>query len=239
LSYIDLHSHILPGLDDGSPDMATSLILIEGLTKLGFSTVCATPHQKTSQYLPSLEAIGRAHLAVKEAIAERQWSVRVPLATENMWDETFYERMRAHEIPGYDHTRVFLMEFVPSQLPMGLFERIFELRCAGYLPVVAHPERYMPLWKAPDLVEKLASDCAMVVDLGAVAGDHGRQQAKVARNMILDGIAHAAASDAHGVEDLKSAQKGIAWIRKKAGPAALERLLASNPAKILAGTHPG
>jgi hypothetical protein len=57
--------------------------------------------------------------------------------------------------------------------------------------------------------------------------------------MILDGIAHAAASDAHGVEDLKSAQKGIAWIRKKAGPAALERLLASNPAKILAGTHPG
>lgn len=239
MHYIDLHTHILPGLDDGSPDLATSMVMIEGLRDLGFSTICATPHQKTGQYLPSLEAIGAAHKTVLQAVAERQWQLEIPLAAENMWDETLYGRMQDDTIPGYDGNRVFLMEFVPSQLPLGLFEQIFSLRCNGILPVVAHPERYTPLWDAPELVEKLASDCAMVVDLAAVAGDFGRKQAKVSRKMILDGIAHGAASDLHCVADLKSAKKGIAWIRRKAGEATLTRLLATGPAKILAGIHPG
>jgi protein-tyrosine phosphatase len=130
------------------------------------------------------------------------------------------------------------MEFIPNQLPTGLFERIFELRCKGILPVLAHPERYSPLWKAPDTVEKLASDCAMVVDLGALSGHHGRKQAKYARKMVLSGIAHAAASDLHSPDDLRGAAEGIAWIHKKAGADAVQRLLATNPAKILEGTHP-
>ena len=239
MNFIDLHSHILPGVDDGSPDLQTSMAMIEGLQQLGFSTICATPHQKTGQYLPSLEAISDAHKAVCAEVSARGLPVHIPLAAENMWDATLYQRMENDQIPGYDGNRVFLMEFVPTQLPVGLFERIFDLRCRGILPVVAHPERYVPLYKAPDLVEKLASDCAMVVDLGAVAGDFGRKQAKVARNMILDGIAHAAASDIHSVSDLKSAQKGIAWIRKKAGEGAVQQLLHRGPAKILEGKHPG
>ncbi len=236
---MDLHSHILPGLDDGSPDLATSMAMLEGLISLGFSTVCATPHQKTGQYLPSLSAIAEAHTGLLKAVAERQWPLSIPLAAENMWDETLYQRMQDDAIPGYQGSRVFLLEFVPSHLPMGVFERIFELRCAGFLPVVAHPERYTPLWDSPDLMDRLASECVMVVDLAAVAGDNGRKQAKVSRKMILEGLAHAAASDLHCVADLKSAKKGMAWIRKKAGEATLERLLASNPRKILEGTHPG
>jgi protein-tyrosine phosphatase len=238
LDYVDLHSHILPGLDDGSPDLPTSMAMIDGLAGLGFSTICATPHQKTNQYLPTLEAISQAHAEVLAAVKSRGWPLRIPLAAENMWDSTLYERMEADAIPGYDDSKVFLMEFVPNQLPLGLFERIFDLRCKGQLPVVAHPERYSPLWKDPESLEKLASDCAMVVDLGALAGHHGRKQAKYARKMVLDGTAHAAASDAHCVDDIKSAAVGIAWLRKKAGEAATKRLLSTNPAMILEGKHP-
>ena len=214
------------------------MAMVSGLIDLGFSTICATPHQKTGQYLPSLEAIGNAYKATKEAVAARGMEVKIPLGAENMWDSTLYKRIEADEIPGYDGNRVFLMEFIPNQLPVGLFERIFDLRCKGILPVVAHPERYSPLWKAPDLVEKLAGDCAMVVDLGALSGHHGRKQAKYARKMVLSGIAHAAASDLHSPDDLKGVSEGIEWIRKKAGAAAVERLLATNPAKILEGRHP-
>ncbi len=238
LGFIDLHSHILPGLDDGSPDMETSMTMIDGLATLGFSTICATPHQKAGQYLPTLEAIGQAHRDVQQEVASRGWPVTIGLAAENMWDSTFHERLTKGEIPSYNDGNAFLMEFVPNQLPTGLFEQIFTLRCQGKLPVVAHPERYAPLWNAPDLVEKLAADCAMVVDLGALAGDHGRKQAKYARQMVLRGIAHAAASDAHTIDDIKSAQNGIRWIEKKAGSDALTRLLSTNPAKILEGLHP-
>lgn len=219
--------------------MSTSMAMIDGLAGLGFSTICATPHQKTSQYLPSLEAIRHAHREVLEAVASRDWQLRIPLAAENMWDSTLYERMESDAIPGYDDTKVFLMEFVPNQLPVGLFKRIFDLRCKGILPVVAHPERYSPLWKDAESLQKLASDCAMLVDLGALAGHHGRKQAKYARKMVLEGIAHAAASDAHCINDLKSAAEGIAWIHKKAGDEAAKRLLSTNPAMILEGKHPG
>ncbi len=214
------------------------MAMIDGLRKLGFSTICATPHQKTGQYLPSLEAIGQAHRQVLGEVQKRDWALRIPLAAENMWDSTLYERMENGTIPGYDDSKVFLMEFVPNQLPLGLFNRIFDLRCKGQLPVVAHPERYSPLWKDQESLEKLAGDCAMVVDLGALAGHHGRKQAKYARKMVLDGTAHAAASDAHCVDDIRSAVEGIAWIRKKAGEAAVTRLLATNPAMILEGKHP-
>lgn len=212
--------------------------MIDGLVGLGFSTICATPHQKTGQYLPSLEAIRHAHREVVEQVSGRDWELRIPLAAENMWDSTLYERMESGEIPGYDDSKAFLMEFIPNQLPVGLFNRIFDLRCKGLLPVVAHPERYSPLWKDPGSVEKLAADCAMVVDLGALAGHHGRKQAKYARKMVLNGTAHAAASDAHCVDDIQSAREGIAWIFKKAGEAAAKRLLATNPAMILEGKHP-
>lgn len=212
--------------------------MISGLIELGFSTICATPHQKTGQYLPSLEAIQNAYQQTSAAVISRNLDVEIPLAAENMWDSTLYKRIEADEIPGYNGNRVFLMEFIPNQLPVGLFERIFELRCRGVLPVVAHPERYSPLWKAPDLLEKLAGDCAMVVDLGALSGHHGRKQAKYARKMVLSGQAHAAASDLHSPRDLKGVAAGIEWIRKKAGSDAVNRLLASNPAKILAGKHP-
>ncbi len=212
--------------------------MVTGLFNLGFSTICATPHQKTGQYLPSLEAINNAHKATMDAVQAHELPVRIPLGAENMWDSTLYQRIEDDEIPGYDGNRVFLMEFIPNQLPVGLFQRIFDLRCRGILPVLAHPERYSPLWMAPDLVEKLAGDCAMVVDLGALSGHHGRKQAKYARKMVLSGIAHAAASDLHSPTDLKGVSKGIEWIRKKVGLDAVERLLCTNPAKILEGRHP-
>ncbi len=270
MSYIDLHTHILPGLDDGSPDMRTTLEMISGLVKLGFSTICATPHQKTGQYLPSLDSIKEAHKQTVAEVAQRDWPITIPLAAENMWDSTLYQRIEDNEIPGYElgpwcgtpvnstegakHLRSakqgalntgansfgtsFLVEFIPNQLPIGLFERLFALRCKKLLPVIAHPERYTPLWKNSELQEKLAADCAMVVDLGALSGHHGRKQAKQARKMVLSGIAHAAASDVHSPNDLKGIAAGIEWIRNKAGTDALQRLLATNPAKILEGVHP-
>jgi protein-tyrosine phosphatase len=238
VGFIDLHSHVLPGLDDGSPDLPTSLELLRGLRDLGFTTICATPHQKAGQYLPSLESIDQAHQRTRQALDDSDLALQLPLGAENMWDGTLYERMEAGTIPSYDRGPAFLVEFRPSHLPLGLFERLFDLRCKGKLPVIAHPERYAPLWKDAESLEKLRSDCAMVVDLGALSGYHGRKQAKFARKYLLSGIAHAAASDLHSPEDLPGIAKGIEWIRKKLGEDAVQRLLADNPAKILAGQHP-
>jgi protein-tyrosine phosphatase len=238
LGFVDLHSHVLPALDDGSPDAATSMAMISGLASIGFDVICATPHQKAGQFMPSLASIRAAHTATVEAIAGRQLPIRLALAAENMWDGTFYERCESLTIPSYDDGSAFLFELPTTQLPVGLFERLFALRTKGKLPVLAHPERYEPLQSEPALIEKLRQNCALVVDLGAVAGYHGRKCTKLSRRLIEDGVAHAAASDAHTAEDVRLAAEGIAWIRKKVGEARLHELLDRAPRAILAGEHP-
>ena len=239
LPFVDLHSHVLPGLDDGSPDAATSLTMLRGLVALGFDTVCATPHQKTGQFLPSLDSIRSAHTSTVAALASAGVPLRLPLAAENMWDSTLYERMGSGQIPSYDDGPAFLVEFQPSMLPVGLAERIFELRRRGRLPVVAHPERYAPLWSSPDQLDALRSECALVVDLAALAGHHGRKQGKAARRYLEEGLVHAVATDVHSPADLRGAAEGMAWIKKRLGDRALTRLLDDAPRRILAGEHPG
>ena len=235
MGFVDLHSHVLHGLDDGSPDLATTLSMLEGLAAIGFSEVCATPHQKAGQFLPDLADISRTYDAVHAAAAGR---IRMHLAAENMWDDVFFERSQRGAIPSYDGGDAFLFELRPAELPLGLTEHLFKLRMAGKLPVLAHPERYHALWDDDDLVDRLRREVAFVVDLGAVAGYHGKKEGKVARRFVEEGIAHAAASDAHTREDVARAAEAIAWIRKRCGDAAVTRLLDDGPRQILLADLP-
>jgi protein-tyrosine phosphatase len=235
LGFVDLHSHVLYALDDGSPDLATSMSMIAGLAALGFTDVCATPHQKSGQFLPELEAIARTFDAVAAAAGG---TVAMQLAAENMWDDVFFERSQRGAIPSYGGGDVFLFELRPTELPLGLIEHVFRLKMAGKMPVLAHPERYHALWDDAGLVDQLRREVAFVVDLGAVAGYHGRKEGKVARRFLEEGLAHAVASDAHTREDVARAAEGIAWIKKRLGAAAVTRLLDDHPRAILAGELP-
>jgi protein-tyrosine phosphatase len=237
VGFVDLHSHVLPALDDGSPDLSTSLVMIQGLAGLGFERICATPHQK-ARFRPTAAEIEVARAALAAALEDRGLDVTLSIGAENMWDEVLHGRLEADQVPSYDGGPAFLVELAVTDPAPGLEERLFAVRLAGRLPVLAHPERYQPLWADRDRLVRLGAEMALVVDLGAVAGFHGRREAKTARWLIREGIAHAAASDAHVPGDVRVAAAGIAWIRKKMGEAAVRRLLDENPRRILAGEHP-
>jgi protein-tyrosine phosphatase len=239
MDFIDLHSHVLPGLDDGAPDEDVSAQLLRGLAELGFAEVCATPHQRADLFLPDLADIKSTYAATVDRLAAQGSSVKLHLGVENMWDEVFYQRAQAGAIPSYDDGPAFLVEFPITELPVAVLEHLFEVRLKGKLPVIAHPERYEALWGAPQLAEKLANSCAMVVDLGAVGGHHGRKRNKAARDLLKNGFAHAAASDVHMIDDIRAAADGIKWIEKKLGPEAVRQFLVDSPRLILQGEHPG
>jgi protein-tyrosine phosphatase len=236
MGFVDLHSHVLAGIDDGSPDLATSMAMLEALAGIGFTEVCATPHQKAGQYLPSADEIDRAFAGVSAA---RSASMPVlHLAAENMWDDVFFERSQRGAIPSYDRGASFLFELRPPALPVGLLEHLFRLRTEGKVPILAHPERYEPLWEDDALAEQLSRACAFVVDLPAIAGYHGKKQSKQARKLLERGLVRAAASDAHTPGDAKQAAEGLAWIEKKLGARAVTLLCETNPRAILAGDFP-
>jgi protein-tyrosine phosphatase len=236
VGFVDLHSHVLAGIDDGAPDLATGLAMLEALARAGFAEVCATPHQKAGQFLPSTEDIDRAWAAATAALGAAHPTLH--RAAENMWDDVFFERSQRDAVPSYDGGPAFLFELRPQLVPVGLLEHLFRLRTAGKVPVLAHPERYEALWADDDLTGRLARSSAFVVDLPAVAGYHGRRECKAARRLLQQGLVRAAASDAHTPGDVKQAAEGIAWIEKKLGAAAVDRLLGDGPRALLAGEMP-
>jgi tyrosine-protein phosphatase YwqE len=103
---------------------------------------------------------------------------------------------------------------------------------------MAHPERYHAIQVDLQRAHALGQTAALVVDLAALDGAHGRAEMRTARQLLSDGLVHAAATDIHGVRDLPAIAAGISWIRKHLGKGMLQTLLAENPRQILAGELP-
>ncbi len=236
MGFVDLHSHVLYGLDDGAPDEATAIAMLDGLAALGITEQCVTPHQKAGQYMPSWPRIEATLAAVQHVRRPHHPVLR--LGAENMWDDVFIDRVARDQIPRYRDSYAFLVEIPPPLMPPGMLAQLFKLRIKRMVPVLAHPERYEPLWDDDDLARSLRSVCAFVVDLGAVAGFHGKRQTKAARHLLETGIACGVATDAHEVGDLQQAAAGLSWIEKKLGHAAVVRLFDHAPRVILAGELP-
>jgi protein-tyrosine phosphatase len=236
--YVDLHAHYLPALDDGATDHDMSLQMVRAIVALGFSDLYATPHQRAGMFMPARAAIDDAFRAVSKAAAASGVAARLDLGAENFWDDVLHGRMRERTVPTYGGGPAFLFEVHPQFMPTGLENELFQLRCGGFLPVMAHPERYVAVQRDVTVAERLGKHAVMLIDLGALDGAHGRAEMKTARKLVQEGLVHGAASDIHRPEDQTAVAAGMAWIRKQMGPAALEELLAENPRRLLTGEMP-
>jgi protein-tyrosine phosphatase len=238
MGYVDLHSHVLAAIDDGAPAVADGLALAKQLASLGFDVVHATPHQKSGVFVPSREAIDAAHSELREALDGAGVALELRLGAENFWDELFLSRAAEKTQPTYTGGKAFLFEIDVRAAPPRLEDALFKIRLSGLLPVMAHPERYTSFWDAPERLQALGRSTALLVDLGALDGAHGKRQCEVARRLVADGVAHAVASDVHNLSDARGAAAGMSWIRKKLGDSVLTRLLSENPRRILQGELP-
>lgn len=236
--YVDLHAHFLPGLDDGADSLATCLCMVRALADLGFSELCATPHQFAGRFQPPLDQVRLTFDQVSREIAETLPDVHLVLGAENYWDDVLAMRLRQGELPCYDGGKAFLFEVNPAVMPPRLEAALFNIRMSGRLAVLAHPERYAAVQRDPALAESLGRQAALLVDLAALSGLGARAEVKTARRLVEEGIAHAAASDLHTPEDGATVAKGVAWIEKRLGAEGVKQLLSENPRRILTGQLP-
>jgi protein-tyrosine phosphatase len=236
--FVDLHAHYLPALDDGATSREMSLQMIRAVASLGFVDLYATPHQRSGMFMPARAAIDAAFAAVSANVAAQEPGVRLGLGAENFWDDVLHGRLRDRSVPVYGAGPAFLFEVHPQFMPTGIENELFQLRVAGMLPVMAHPERYVAIQRDVGLAERIGRHAVLMVDLGALDGAHGRAEMKTARKLVQEGLAHAAASDIHRPEDQKGIAGGIAWIRKQFGAEVLARMLAENTRRLLTGEMP-
>ncbi len=234
---LDLHCHLLPGLDDGPPDLEAAVALARGLEALGFAEIVPTPHQKAGSWAPTAEETEAARALLCDALASAQSSLTVhPAAGENMWDELFLARHAQHAFPCYPTQKAFLLELPPALVPPALSERLFELRVAGRLPVIAHVERYADLDHRR--LEELGRSTALLVNLSSLGSGAGFFARRRARGLVEAGLIHAVATDAHAAADLPALTTGLRWLRDRLGEDVALRLLSDHPRRIIAGDLP-
>lgn len=237
--FIDIHSHILPGLDDGAQELSDAIEMAKRLVSLGFSTIHPTPHQKSQSYAPTRSECHQAAQTLQEGLNQE----RIPLtiadpAAENMWDDLFMTRWDNLSFPLYQNKKAFLIEFSLQALPPKLIDHLFSLRMKNLLPVIAHVERYPQLVNSPKALEMLRGKSALTVNLSSVGGISGFTKKRLARKLLKMGVIHALTTDSHSVIDLEYSKKGMLWVEKKLGSKTLERLLVDGPAQIVNGELP-
>jgi protein-tyrosine phosphatase len=194
---IDLHSHVLHGLDDGAASLEESLDIARAAVEDGITGLAATPHVR-DDYPTSVAAMGAAVAELRAALAAGP----IPLELHT-GGEVALDRLRllpADELRGFAlaGSRYLLVEFPYHGWPLDLAMRLFELQAAGLVPVLAHPERNADVMAAPERLEELVASGALVqVTAASLDGRLGRRTQRSGLELVRRGLAHLVASDAH------------------------------------------
>jgi len=202
----DMHSHLLPGIDDGAQDAKQSLELIAGLQQLGFSRFITTPHIMAELYPNNAATIGNAFEKLKQA-----GDVPVQPAAEYMLDENFDKLLRENQPLFCIRDKTVLVEFSFVTTPLNYKDRLFELELRGYQPVLAHPERYLYFAGTRNVYEDLrAVGCQFACNILSFIGYYGKGPQELANCLLKNNWVDYLGTDLHHRRHLEALQNAHA-----------------------------
>lgn len=237
--FIDLHCHFIPRIDDGARTYADSRAILEGLRRIGFEKVIATPHMRPGMFPNTKEDLERAYAATAPLLQQADLP-EIGLSAEHYFDDIVFSRLLTDEALPYPGGKAVLVEFSYDAFPLHVAFRFFDLRRKGLRPVIAHPERYRPVWKDVRVLDPLLeAGAALLLDVAALVGKYGRASQKAAEALLEAGYYDAACSDAHRPSDIDEVSQGIHRLEKICGKDEAAWLLREGPERILAGTLDG
>lgn len=196
-NYIDIHSHLLPGLDDGAGTFKDTLRLTQSLIKIGFSEFITTPHNIQHVWENSATEIKECETNTLLELNKNNITIPFQAASEYMMDDQFVKLVQAGELLVLKDKHV-LVEMSYINPPIQLYSILFDLQVAGYTPVLAHPERYVFYNQNFDQYQKLKNaGCLFQLNLLSVAGYYGEGIAKTAEKILQNGMYDFVGSDVH------------------------------------------
>jgi protein-tyrosine phosphatase len=195
---IDIHSHILPGIDDGSPNTETSLELIKGLYDLGIRKCIATPHIIGDMFRNTPETINTALEKVMAFCADAEINMEISAAAEYMLDDYFMELLQKKEPLLTLHKNILLTEISYTSTPQNLGEITAAIIEGGYLPILAHPERYHYYQQNPNHYFRLKEmGFFLQVNLLSLTGYYGKRAEKSAKFLLEKDLVSFVGTDLH------------------------------------------
>ncbi|WP_461448989.1 tyrosine-protein phosphatase [Mucilaginibacter sp.] len=192
---VDMHSHILPGIDDGAQTVEESVALVKKMMALGIRKIIATPHIMVDFYRNNAQTIGDALAILKAELKNQQIDIEVEAAAEHFFDETFEPRIDKKELMIIGDNYV-LFEFSFINLPPNYIPVVQKLITLGYKPILAHPERYP--YMTMDQYKMLHSwGCDFQLNTISLTGYYGKEVKATAESLIDNHLIDYIASDMH------------------------------------------
>lgn len=202
---VDLHSHLIPGIDDGSKNMEESIQLILELKAFGFQKIITTPHIMSDYYRNTPEIINSGLYALKSELKNRNIEIEIEAAAEYYYDEYFLELLKTNNLLTI-HKQYLLFELSYLTKPSGIDEVIFQIQTKGLKPLLAHPERY-PYLKMSDYAKFKEAGCLFQMNILSLTGHYGEQAKSIASQLIEFGYVDFIATDLHHMHHIHLIKK--------------------------------
>ncbi|MCA0892987.1 tyrosine-protein phosphatase [Microbulbifer agarilyticus] len=236
---IDLHCHLLPGIDDGARDLDQALVLARAAVADGITHIVATPHIHSGRFPNTLSTISKAHRQLVSALDTAEIPLHVGMAAEIRLSEEILNMVILKQVPflgEWGDEKVLLLELPHSHIPPGTEQLIRWLRKQKVRPMIAHPERNKDVIRDFNKVMPLADEgCLFQVTSGAVSGHFGEPAQKRSIEMLENELVTILATDAHHeVRRPPALNAGREAAAKVVGEEKACQLVRDNPAKIAA-----
>ncbi len=222
---IDIHSHVLPFVDDGSSSLSQSLKLIEMESKNGVKKIICTPHYKKNIFDKNIQELQLAFESLKDKIKENNIPIQLFLGQEIYCTSDIYNLLKENKVLTVNGTKCILIEFNYYE-EQDIADYVYNLKMLGYTPIIAHIERYVYLdWD--NLFDLKQLGALLQVNASSVIGEDGRTIKKRVLHAIKQGLIDFVASDTHSDRGV-SIYKAYKTVVKVAGQEIAEKLFKSN-----------
>ena len=207
--FVDIHSHLVPGIDDGSKTMYDSILLISKLKELGFKKLITTPHIMQDKYPNTSQIIRNGLKELKQKLLTKGIDIEVEAASEYFLDDHFLDLLKERDILTFGDNYL-LFELSYTNKPIFLESAIFEMISAGYKPVLAHPERYIFFHKNFEEYKWLKRKGLLFqINLNSFSGYYSRDVQKIANKLAEEGLIDFIGSDTHKMRQLEHLERNL------------------------------
>jgi protein-tyrosine phosphatase len=206
---VDIHSHLLPGIDDGAPTIDHTIGMLRKFEELGYEKLILTPHVMSGVYDNTSEIILSKLEEVKQVIRDLNLNLVVEASAEYYFDETLFERIQKKDLLPFNGNHI-LFEFSFRNQPSRVDELVFQFQSSGYQPVLAHFERYIYYHPSIEVAKSLRErGCLIQVNLNSFTGHYGPDVKNQAIRLLKAGLIDILGSDCHRIQHLETLQSSL------------------------------
>lgn len=232
---IDVHCHILPEIDDGSKTIEESINMAKIASEEGIKKIISTSHYHPDSKFIMGKDLGDRLEKFNEILKENNIDLVVYIGNELYYTVDLMSKLDELDFYSLNNSRYVLIEFSPIKFPDNLTDIIYEFKLKGYMPVLAHIERYSSIIENPNLVYDCINEGALIqVNASSIVGKNGKEIKKLCDILLENDMIHFVGTDAHGSDKRRPLIKdAYYYVEKKIGIRRAKKIFYSNPENML------